>query len=369
MRIALLTEIPAPFRIAPFNALAATPDVDLRVLFLSDRDPKRPYRIYREEFRFSERTLAGRSLVRGGRWVIVNRGVGGELRRFDPDIVVVGGWNQPAFWQALLWARIRRRPFVVWVESTLRDERPGSGLLERAKRAMLAQATAFLVPGTASRAYLRSLGVADERIETAPNAVDLAIFRDAVARARSERGALREQLSLRRTTLLYVGRLDPEKDVGLLLAAAAGVAADVVVAGDGTLAEELRASAPANVRFVGRLDREELVRWYAATDAFVFPSRSDQWALVLNEATAAGLPVVTTDAPGAVDDLVEDGRSGLVVPRGDERAFAVALERIVADAAFRTAAGARSSELAAGYAPEAWAAAVSRLAARLRSSR
>src|SRR4051812_18141634 len=103
IRIALLTEIPAPFRIPLFNALAARSHVELEVMFLSDHDPRRTYRVYRDEFRFEQTVLPRVDLQARGRWVALSRGVTRTLQRFRPDVLIVGGWNQPAFWQALLW--------------------------------------------------------------------------------------------------------------------------------------------------------------------------------------------------------------------------------------------------------------------------
>ena len=365
-RISLLTEIPAPFRIPLFNALAAETGIELEVLFLRARDPKRPYPVYRDEFRFRSRMLRGVDVARGGRWLIVNAGVLRSLARFRPEVVIVGGWNQPAFWQALAYARARRLPLVVWVESTARDERPGRGLLERAKRALVESAEAFLVPGRASAEYMHELGVGPDRIVRAPNAVDASIFQDRVDELRKARAELRARLGIERVTILYAGRLDPEKGVDLLLDAMRDVDADLVLAGGvGSQAAGLRAGAPANARFLERLDRDALPEWYAAADIFVLPSRSDQWGMVLNEAAAAGLPIVATEAAGASHDLIEDGVSGFRVPTGDREALAGALNRLVGDAPFRASAGARSRELAGAFTPEAWAEAVATLARRL----
>ena len=101
MKIALLTEIPAPYRIPLFNALATTDGVELEVLFLAERDPRRQYPVYEHEFLFRRRVLSGSGLVARGRWVVFSRGTRRELDRFDPDIVLLGGWNQPAFWTGL----------------------------------------------------------------------------------------------------------------------------------------------------------------------------------------------------------------------------------------------------------------------------
>ena len=101
----------------------------------------------------------------------------------------------------------------------------------------------------------------------------------------------------------------------------------------------------------------------------MLPSRSEPWGMVLNEAATAGLPLVATDGVGAAHELIEDGVNGFRVPVGDERALAEALRRLADDAAFRTAAGARSRELVARLTPESWADGVVGLAGRLAAQR
>src|SRR5262249_22362076 len=144
------------------------------------------------------------------------------------DAVLLGGWNQPAFWTALAWAAATRVPAILWVESTGRDRR--TGRLEPVKRALLRMAAAFVVPGAAARRYLVGLGVPEEAIVTAPNAVDHALFGTAV-RTRAN-GPCR---------LLAVGRLAPEKGVDLLLRAAGGLPAEIWIAGAGPQEPHLRA--------------------------------------------------------------------------------------------------------------------------------
>ncbi len=369
MRIVLLTEIPAPFRIPLFNALAAKEGVDLHVLFLAANDPRRNYPVYEREFRFDWRVLPGRGLLRGGRWLVLNRGVLGALRRLRPEVVVAGGWNQPAFWQALLYARALRRPLVLWVESTARDARTRAARLEAAKRLVVRSAAAFLVPGRAAAGYVASLGVQPDRIVTAPNAVDLGLFSHRVAEERQHRHEIRAELGLEGCVFLCVSRLSPEKGVDVLARAFDGVPGQLVLLGDGPDEERVRGAAPPATRLVGRVPRDELPRWYAAADVFVMPSRSETWGMSMTEAAAAGLPLVATEAPGAGWDLIEEGVNGFRVPVEDEEALRAALRRLAEDAGFRERAGARTLELARGYTPEAWAAAVAELAGRLGTSR
>jgi glycosyltransferase involved in cell wall biosynthesis len=352
MKFALVTEIPAPYRIPLFNALAER--VELLVLFLAAEDPRRSfYDLHEQEWRFDHDVLPGRSLRARGRWVVLNHGLGPRLRRFAPDAVGVGGWNQPAFVRVLAYAKAHRVPILSWVESTARDERSGRAPLELAKRMLVRAYDGFFVPGRASFDYVRSFGVAPERIAVAPNAVDASVF--AGPRDSSD-GTMR---------FLYVGRLDPEKGLDVLLRAFREVPGELVLVGSGTAEAELRALASDRVRFTGALPREEVAAWYRRSDAFVLPSRSEPWGMVLNEAATAGLPLVATEGVGAARELVEDGVNGFRVPAGDERALGDALRRLAEDGAFRTAAGERSRELAARLTPAAWAEGVAGLARRL----
>ncbi len=347
MRIALLTEIPAPFRIPLFNALSAR--AEFRTLFLAHSDPRRRhYELHEHEWRFDHRFLRGLSVRVRGRWVVVNRGVLRELRAFRPDAVGVGGWNQPAFWQALVYCKVARVPLLVWIESTERDARPESPPLELAKRTLIRGAAGAFVPGRASAEYARLLGVSD--VEIAPNAVDAAFF---------DTGA--DRTGRDTCTFLYVGRLDPEKGLDVLLDAFEHVPGELVVAGSGSEETALRSRAPARVRFLGAVPRDATPALYADADVFVLPSRSEQWGMVLNEAAAAGLPLVATDAAGAAYELVDDE---LRVPAGDAAALAAAMRRLASDRAARAAAGRRARERVAALTPDAWAAAVVDLASR-----
>jgi glycosyltransferase involved in cell wall biosynthesis len=347
MRLLLVTEIPAPFRVPLFNALDAEPDVELCVAFLAEHDPRRAYRVYREEFAFRDVVLPGRSLRRGSRWVMLTRGLGRLMRSFGPDVVIVGGWNQPAFWQAL----VKAPASLLWVESNASDSRTAP---DAVRRFALSRASGFLVPGRASRTYLEELGASTERIFVAPNAIDFRVFAERVEAERADAGALRERLGLDGCVFLYAGRLEREKGLDVLVDAMKGVPGQLVLVGSGPLAPELRSRA----RVVGQLTRDELVPWYAAADVLVLPSRSEPWGMTLNEGAAAGLPLVATDAVGAAHDLIEPGVNGFRVPAEDVDALGEALRALAADPELRRRAGERSRELAEGFRPEAWAAGV-----------
>jgi glycosyltransferase involved in cell wall biosynthesis len=231
------------------------------------------------------------------------------------------------------------------VESTESDRRTGH--LERIKRLLLRVPSAFVVPGGASRTYLEELGVDPARITVAPNAVDPTVFGTA-ARTRHD-GPLR---------ILAVGRLAPEKGIDTLLRATDGLPVEIVLAGTGPEEARLRRAAGSNTRFLGHVARDALPALYADADVFMMPSRSDPWGMALNEAALAGLPLVSTTAAGAAWELIEDGVNGFRVPPDDAASLRDAIRRLLADEAFRRAAGARSREIGVRFTPEAWADAV-----------
>ena len=345
-RVALLTEIPAPYRIPLFNALAE--HVDLRVVFLRERNPDRPFGLHRDELRFDWDVLPGLDVTVGGRWIVLNASVARRLRR--TDVVILGGWNQPAFLEAAVYARMRRIPTFFWVESTGHDAR--SGRMERAKRALLDAADGFIVPGVAAREYLEGLGVPSRRITTAPNAVDPAIFGSATR--------LRKNGPCR---IVAVARLSPEKGVDVLVRAVDGLPAEVVVAGSGPEEDRLRRLAGPNVTFLGNVERDELPQIYADADVAVVPSRSEPWGMALNEAALAGLPLIASSVVGGSRDLIEEGVNGFCVAPDDPRALREAILRLVGDETFRQAAGERSRELGTTFTPHGWAIAVARAVA------
>jgi glycosyltransferase involved in cell wall biosynthesis len=256
-------------------------------------------------------------------------------------------------------ARRQRRP-LVFTYHTLYDKYAHYVPLPRplvASRAV-AWSTAFanaadlvIAPSAGLAARLRAQGVR-QPIEVLPTGVDLDRFRP------GDRAAARAALGLPAgPVVLYVGRLDREKNVGFLLDAFARVAAvdpaaTLVLVGRGTSEAALRRraaglAARARIRFVGGVPHEAVVRYYQAADVFVFASMTETQGLAVLEAMAVGLPVVAVRASG-VEETVVDGVSGLLVPT-DHEVFAAAVLELLGDAdlAAKLAAGAREAALPA----------------------
>lgn len=366
-RLLILSEIIAPYRIPVFNALAQHQDIDLHVVFLAETDTQlRQWRVYKDELRFSYKVLPSWRFRLGAKSVLLNWRMRASLKRFAPEVIICGGYNYFASWEALSWSRRNKVDFILWSESNQHDARSGRRWVESLKTHFVAGCDRFVVPGKSSFAYLESLGVAQEKIFTAPNAVDNDWFETQAKIARSRAQELRERLGLPERFILYVGRLVPEKGIFDLLEAYGRLedevkrAVGLVFAGDGKNRSQLEKKAkkigPGTICFPGFAQREDLAALYGLADLFVLPTHSDPWGLVVNEAMACGLPVMVTNVAGCAADLVDDGWNGFVVPHGDPDNLCRGVDAILRNDQLRQEMSVRGLERIREYSPKACAA-------------
>ena len=369
-RLVILTEIIAPYRIPVLNALAGLPEMELHVVFLAETDSSiRSWHVYSSEIRFSYEVLPSWRRRVGKYNLLFNSNVVSALNAAVPDVIVCGGYNYLASWQALYWAKKNEVPCVLWCESTQSDQRNEYWPIEEMKRRFFSKCDAFLVPGESSHQYVREIA-ASKKVFRAPNAVDNERFsrlsREALARADQVRG----ELGLPQRYFLFVGRLIRSKGLFELLEAYAGftpaLRAEIglVLAGDGPLRAELEATSrlifPGNIHFAGFVQRDALCAYYALADCLVFPTHSDPWGLVVNEAMACGLPVICSDVAGCAADLI--GANGRLVTPKSANELRVNMQEIASDSFLRNQMGAESRRIIKKYSPETCAMGIAKAA-------
>ena len=146
------------------------------------------------------------------------------------------------------------------------------------------------------------------------------------------RDELRGELGFAESTLVFAGRLGPQKALGVLLRALVDVPGiRLAVAGDGPERGPLERRAhelglDSRVSFLGVVPRERVLRLFRAADASVLSSAWENFPHTVVEALAVGCPVIAT-AVGGVPEVVSDGENGLLVPPGDPTALAAAITR------------------------------------------
>ena len=176
----------------------------------------------------------------------------------------------------------------------------------------------------------RNIHIPESRLQVIPNAIDVARF---VAAAPIDLAEFR--LDTNKTTLVFVGRLDPVKNVDVILRATARVSQEqdiqLLIVGDGPERERLETLTEAlnltdRVRFAGqRLDVERILK---AADIFILASQWEGMPMSAQEAMASGLPVIASRTEGIID-VIEDNITGLLVTPGSVEQLAHAICRLI----------------------------------------
>lgn len=318
IRVAVITGPPAPYREPVFAELAKRPGIELRVFhastghadlgWQSSNASKRDYdHVFLENY-MPER---GRRLPAVG---YLSLGLPAELRSFAPDYLIVYGYNQLSQWLAFRYALSEGVPFALRSDSNVhldRSQSIQSSIRRRLLHQLVRKAHAVLPVGSANRAYWETYGAQPSQVFMAPYAIDNA----KVGRLIGDRTASATDAPLR---LLYIGRLLPRKGVDLLIQAfnqlVDQTSATLTVIGDGPERARLESmqspAARTQTQWRGKLPNEQAIAAMRDADLFVLPSRYEPWGLVVNEAMAAGLPVVAHRQVGAAIDLMEDSVHG-----------------------------------------------------------
>ncbi len=352
-RVALVTNMVPPYREPVFRDLGRILGDDFLVIAMSRREKNRSWNEQRShEFRLE--VLPGvHGYVFARDWAIhVNWGMRAMLRRHRADVVIIGGWDTPAAWLALWAAKRLGAKVVVWSGSHAFSARSQTGVVARLKRAFVKRADAFFAYGTLAAEYLVDLGADPERIVIGRNAVDTASF----SMTAEARGRWRSMLAAgEKVVVLYSGQLIKRKGVETLIRAMSRTPQNAVlwVVGSGPMRSRYEALAhvmsPGRVLFLGHKSYDEMVGVYAAADIVVLPSHLEVWGLVINEAMAAGLPVIASSTAGATPDLVQDNVTGLSYDPEHFEALVDALNRLINDPGERRRLGERARALIAQY--------------------
>ena len=356
-RVAIVTTEPTASRVPQLDLLARRPDLDLTVFYAAETVQRRRWDL---EIGHPHVVLSGPTIPTA-RVIHHDYPVTPSLwRRLDAgrfDVVVVWGWSTFAAQLAIVWARAHGVPFVLFSES--HHSEPRRPVVRSVRDALLPRivrpAAAWLVTGRLARDHLVHYGADPRRVFVFANTIDVDALEHEIDEQRRDRDALRSELGVQpeEVVVLHAGRLLPIKGPDLLVEAAAGVPGlHVLVVGDGPLRGALAdraAQLGVKTTFLGFLDHDGLARAYAAADVFALLSRRETWGVVVNEAAAAGLPLVLADTVGAAADLLVPGENGILVASGDVEATRAALRTLTADPSLRERYGARSRALIAGW--------------------
>lgn len=362
LKVAFWNNIPAPYVVDRFNAVAKRGVIDFEAWFSEMSTSDRSWAVRPESWCFSHR------MARVRRFGDTLVGIPPRLPAGEWPDIVVSLYAEAPYLMGLMCSHMRRAKTGLWVEVTLDSFVwvTRTRLRETLKRVVFSRADGILTPGNDGRRYAKRYGARDSRIHEVPHVIDAARFSAAAKNAAKRRDELRRRLGLQGVTFVYVGRLLPGKGIddaltGLRLARhLTGHRLSLLLVGDGPEEEHLREhcarEAIDGVVFAGFRQQDDLADYYAASDVLVFPTRGDTYGLVVDEAMACSLPILSSSAVGEIGARVVNGRNGFVFNAGDASALAARMVELAEDPEMRDRMGAASSDMVAWESPERWAA-------------
>jgi glycosyltransferase involved in cell wall biosynthesis len=334
---------PAPYMVERWNEVARRGNIELSAWFNVEREADRSWSVDSSSWLFDGRYLPTYTIFGHTFYMppIAAR----------PDLVVQE-YATPEMMLGLLFTKgmsrrvaFRTLPtYEAWTQRTLAKE--------VAKHILFRSVDGVKTGSDRGVEMYSSYGIPRDRLFKVTQSVDVEFFSRARELPLATRAKVRKELGVEGVVFVYVGRLWKKKGLSVLLDAYARLrmtipATTLLLVGDG-LDEDYYRQATAHdptVKFLGFRQKEELVSVLGASDVFVFPTLGDPHGLVVEEAMAAGLPVLSSSAAGGIEQRVPNGIAGFIHPAGDSDRLASSMETIATDDALRKAMSNAAFEL------------------------
>jgi len=310
-----------------------------------------------------------------------NPGLNDALLNWNPDAILLIGYNYKSLLRLLFSPRLRRFPILFRGDS--HNLSRARGLKTRfacfLRSLIFRRFDRVLAVGSASVDYFRSSGVPMERIRIIPHCVDNDRFRNAATEAEMEARQWKRDLGIPEpsTVVLFVGKFETAKKPLDLLEAFLKILTEgsresrgegratgaekcstsvLLFVGSGHLENDLRTTAGErlgrDVFFAPFQNQSAMPKVYATGDILVLPSRSETWGLVVNEAMNLARPAIVSSHVGCGPDLIEAGVTGWVFRAGDVSDLQKCLHEALSDPARLKRMGLAASDKINGFSYE-----------------
>ncbi|MEH2374714.1 glycosyltransferase family 4 protein [Nostoc sp.] len=235
------------------------------------------------------------------------------LKEVNPSVIAIAGYFRPAMLFALAWCLWHRKPAILLSETTENDA-PRSWWREVLKSIIITKYKSALVGGQPHKRYLVKLGMPIEAIFIGYDVVGNEAFHPDRIKPLPR--------PINNPYFLAVNRFIPKKNLSFLISSYVNYhqimgdnAWDLVICGEGQMRLNLKqqileVGLKKHIHLPGFLQQDELFPYFAHATCFIHASIQEQWGLVVNEAMAAGLPVIVSNRCGCYEDLVLESING-----------------------------------------------------------
>jgi len=253
------------------------------------------------------------------------------------DVVISTDQHVFETYLGFLISKIKRKKFIVWSETFDWPRTPSSKFLNPLVRMVSSYSDACVAAGTQAKKYFVKMGAKPKNVFIAPDST--------LNYEIKEKNAKLEKELKGKKVILYLSRIVPYKGVDYLIKAFSKLEREkddvyLLIGGAGSFKEEMKKLAMnlkiKNIRFLGKVNKEQIGFYYSLCDLFVLPSTfrdydAECWGLVLNEVMAFGKPLISTTATGAAYDVIKNGVNGFRVKHGSSEEIYEAMKTVLSN--------------------------------------
>jgi len=326
-KIIFVTNIPTYHKIPLYNELAdllRKSGTVFKVFFLISGEKRRKWHIDLSDAKFEYVMVNEPKINLTYEWTFIFPiKLMYYLFREYPNFIITTGYSMASI-VVMIFSMIFGSRYSVYSGEIFSRDTAKSWFRKCIRKIIVQFVDSVIAYGTKAQNYVRALSTQKEPY-IAYNTSDMRFYTQQSSILRRTRTNISHEfgLSAANINLIFIGRLVKRKAVDLLIESVVKLNSRkkdflLHIIGDGTEKSYLQSLVAklllkGNVIFWGHKNKDELAKHLAIGDIFVFPSLYDIWGLVLNEAMAAGLPVIASKYAGATYDLVQDGVNGFVV--------------------------------------------------------
>jgi len=322
-RLAVALNMLSPYWHETFEELSRKGwDVSIFVATEKEKDRKYQHSNY-SEYTFSVKKSYNFSidLSRFGfktRFFHFQMGLWKDLKKYKPDVILSNDLGFRTI-VSLIYGKLHRVPVIPWICVSSHTERKNSYLREAIRRCIVMNVPCVCTNMTEAKKYLvESLSIPPAKIYLTPYAVNVVAYNARVREKRRHASDLKKKLGLHGTVFLYVGQMIERKGLRQLIEVVLELTDEyserfsLLLVGGNLHLDLITAMKRKNICYknVSFVQPNDLSQFYAVADAFIFPSLEDEWGIVLNEAAASGLPLISSIYAAATTDIVIDGVNG-----------------------------------------------------------
>lgn len=287
----------------------------------------------------------------------INFGIVKEVLKRENKIFIIGGLENPSMLLAAFTCILCRKKYALLFDGyskKLESLDKENKIKKVIKKYFIRRASAYLVSGEKAKNYFLYYGAEEKKMFCSYLTVDVEYFSKNSIISEERKKEYKEKLGLKEIVIICVARLVELKGIKELIDAFSELSSEytnisLLLVGNeeekNKFKDYVKLKGSNDIRFAGFIDYNSIPEYYAISDIFILPSKEEVWGLVINEAMACCLPIITTSITGAGYDLVAHNRNGIVINDANEFEIKSALKDLIINKEKRSLMGKESLKI------------------------